>query len=82
MTRKRLLCIAAADVDSAALLCGAMADWEIRKVSALHQATRALREQHYPVGLLAPTRRQYRAAELDMSYTIMYRLLGKHSVQP
>jgi len=65
MTRKRLLCIAAGDLDAAALLSGGMVDWEIRNVSGLDEATRALREQRYPVGLLMPVRRQHRTADLD-----------------
>jgi DNA-binding NtrC family response regulator len=65
MTRKRLLCIAAGDLDAAALLYGGMVDWDIRTVSGLDEAARALRDGRYPVGLLLPVRRQHRAADLD-----------------
>jgi DNA-binding NtrC family response regulator len=65
MTRKRLLCIAAGDLDAVALLYGGMVDWDIRTVSGLDEAARALRDGRYPVGLLMPVRRQHRAADLD-----------------
>ena len=42
-----------------------MVDWDIRTVSGLDAAARALRDGRYPVGLLMPVRRQQCVAGLD-----------------
>ena len=65
MTRKRLLCITADGLETDALLDEALGDWEVRSVASLADAGRALRSDHYLVGLLMHDRESQRPAELD-----------------
>jgi len=62
MAHKRLLCIAPAHVDTDALLCDTMPDWEICSVTSLAEAGRELRNSHYLVGLLMHEREQQRVS--------------------
>jgi len=63
--QKRLLCIAPDDLAPAAFECCAMRDWEIRCVSGLGDAARALHTDRFPVGLLMRVRGLQRSADLD-----------------
>jgi hypothetical protein len=54
--QKRLLCIAPDDLAPAVFECCAMRDWEIRCVSDLGDAARALHADPFPVGLLMRVR--------------------------
>jgi DNA-binding NtrC family response regulator len=63
--QKRLLCIAPDDPANPMFTCGAMHDWEIRHVSGLGEASRALREDHFFVGLLVRLRSLQRSGGLD-----------------
>jgi len=65
MSQKRLLCIAPDASGAAALLEGAMHDWDIRCVANLGEAGRELRGKPYLVGLLMHDREQQRPADID-----------------
>jgi DNA-binding NtrC family response regulator len=63
--RKRLLCIAAGELDAAAYLSSAASEWDIRCVGSLDAAGRELRNNRYPVGLLMDVRARHRQSEID-----------------
>jgi DNA-binding NtrC family response regulator len=63
--QKRLLCIAPDDPAIPTFHCDAMHDWEICRVSGLGEASRALRDNHYFVGLLVRLRSLQRSGGLD-----------------
>jgi DNA-binding NtrC family response regulator len=63
--QKRLLCIAPDDPANPMFTCRAMHDWKIRHVSGLGEASRALRDDHFFVGLLVRLRSLQRSGGLD-----------------
>jgi DNA-binding NtrC family response regulator len=63
--QKRLLCIAPDDPAIPLFTCSAMPDWEIVRVSGLGDASRALRDNRFPVGLLLRVRSLQRTSDLD-----------------
>jgi DNA-binding NtrC family response regulator len=65
MAQKRLLCIAPERMDTDALLCDTMPDWEIRSVTSLNEAARELRHDDYLVGLLMHDRDHHKPNEID-----------------
>ena len=63
--QKRLLCIAPDDPAIPMFTCGAMPDWEIVSVSGLGDASRAMRDNRFPVGLMLRVRSLQRTSDLD-----------------
>jgi DNA-binding NtrC family response regulator len=63
--QKRLLCIAPDDPAVPMFTCAAMPDWDILRVADLGDASRAMRDNRFPVGLLLRVRSLQRASDLD-----------------
>ena len=84
--QKRLLCIAPDDLVPAAFGCCAMGDWEIRCVSGLGDAARALHAGRFAVGVLMRVRGLQRSADLDgflrrHRQTLWVGVFGRHDLE-